>query len=484
MLKAGMKEDPIHILVLDDEESLRWVIGKTLNQPDYRVHFAASAEEAVGVMATHPVAFALVDVNLPGASGLSFLERQREVNPDLLVAIITGEGTMDTAISAMKMGAFDYLTKPFDIEEIESLTERAVQAIRRSQQHPHSPDPQRQGEPGPHELIGRGQKIREIHKSIGRVAGSDLTVLILGESGTGKELIARAVHRHSQRHTQPFLAVNCAAIPRELLEAELFGYEKGAFTGAVERKLGKLETAGEGTLFLDEIGDMPLELQAKLLRVLQEREFQRVGGVTILPVRARIIAATNRNLGEEVEQGHFRGDLFYRINAFTIQSSPLRELKEDIPLLIEHFFQAFARRVGQLPPRLTAEAMACLTGYPWPGNVRELENVIKSLVITTPTTLIDVSGLPANLRGNDDSAGPDRQFEKTVLEAWRGVVKHYCDGEKSGLLARVANHLERPLIRQVLMETGWNQVRTAKVLGINRNTLRTKMQHLGISRPR
>jgi two-component system, NtrC family, nitrogen regulation response regulator GlnG len=478
------ERDLIHILVLDDEESIRWVIGKTIIDPGSRLHFADSAEAAARLLEHQPVDFALVDINLPGEDGLTFLEQQRQRHPDLLVAVITGESTMHNAVTAMKLGAFDYLTKPFDIEEIEALAQRAMQTIRQGRRHrPGAASVAAAAARAPAEgelIIGRSRAVREVHKAIGRVAPSDLTVLILGESGTGKELIARAIHQHSLQAGQPFVGVNCAAIPRDLLEAELFGYEKGAFTGAVERKAGKLEAAGGGTIFLDEIGDMSLELQVKLLRVLQEREFQRVGGLQTIPLRARVITATNQSLEQAVATGRFRQDLFYRINAFTLRAAPLREIREDVPLLSEHFLRRYAEKLGAPPRTLTPEAITRLTAHDWPGNVRELENVIKSLVITARSAVIDADDLPRNIAGEGAPADLDQAFEETVLKTWRPVIRAYCADGGSGLLQRAEAHLERPLIRQVLAELGWNQVRAAKVLGINRNTLRAKIQALGI----
>lgn len=478
-----MESDPVHILVVDDEESIRWVIGKTLTEPGYNLHFAESAEEAGLIIESQPIDFALVDVNLPGEDGLSFLSTQRERRPELLMAVITGQGSMDTAVTAMKLGAFDYLTKPFDIEEIEELVRRAIRTIRQGRRHPPGPVAQRVPQGGDDLIVGKSREVREIHKAIGQVAGSDLTVLILGESGTGKELIAKAIHHHSPQSGQPFVAVNCAAIPHDLLEAELFGHEKGAFTGALERKAGRLEAAGTGTMFLDEIGDMSMDLQAKLLRVLQEREFQRVGGLDTLPLRARVIAATNQGLEAAVREGRFRHDLFYRINAFTIHSAPLREIRGDIPLLCGHIMRRYGEKLGVVPHTVSAEAMEQLRAYDWPGNVRELENVMKSLLITVRAPVIDVSDLPRNITGNSGAPGLDDAFEESVLQTWQATIRTYCEEERSGLLQRASERLERPLIRQVLAETRWNQVRTAKVLGINRNTLRTKIRALGIRKP-
>ena len=482
-------QEPIRILVLDDEESIRWVIEKTLGDSHYALHFADSAEEGIRLMEHQPIDLALVDLHLPGDDGWSFLQRQQERFPNLLVTIITGQSTMQNAVRAMKLGAFDYLIKPFDIDEIESLVERAAQTIRATRRYPahKGAEPKAAGgleAGGPEEpIIGKSRSVREIYKAIGRVAESDLTVLILGESGTGKELVARAIHHHSRRSGRPFVAVNCAAIPRDLLESELFGHERGAFTGALERKIGKIEVARGGTLFLDEIGDLPPELQGKLLRVLQELEFQRVGGTETIRVNARVLAATNQNLREKVGQGGFREDLYYRIGGFAIVCDPLRERREDIPPLIEHFLRKGVRELG-LPSRaLAPEAVRALQDYPWPGNVRELENVVKSLMITAPSALIGLPDLPRNISGTVDPGDPGRTFEQAVLRLWGPTIQDYCQNGKSDLLRGVQAHLERPLIRQVLMQTGWNQVKTARILGINRNTLRAKMQMLSIRVP-
>ncbi len=475
--------DMIDILVLDDEESIRWVIGKALGSPDCRLHFADSAEAATELLARQAMDFALVDINLPGEDGLTFLEEQKRRTPDMVMAVITGEGSMNNAITAMKLGAFDYITKPFDIDEIEDLVTRATQTIRRGRKHRRPPEFHPARGNGEDLIVGQSRPIQEIHKAIGKVAPSDLTVLILGESGTGKELIARAIHQHSHRASHPFMAVNCAAIPRDLLESELFGHEKGAFTGAVARKMGKLEAAGEGTLFLDEIGDMPLELQAKLLRVFQELEFQRVGSLSTLSLAARVIAATNQSLEDAAREGSFRHDLYYRINAFTIHAEPLRQMREDIPLLCHHFMRLYGEKLGISLPAITPEAEQSLAGYDWPGNARELENVIKSLMITTRTPLIDLADLPRNIAGDPAGGGAanlDDGFAEAVLQTWLGEIRAYCGEDRTGLLQRAGDALERPLITQVLRETGWNQVRTARVLGINRNTLRTRMQALGI----
>ncbi|MBI4081852.1 MAG: sigma-54-dependent Fis family transcriptional regulator [Candidatus Lambdaproteobacteria bacterium] len=477
----SVQPEPIHILVLDDEESIRWVIGKTLNQPRYKLHFAGSAEQAARLVEQHPIDFALVDINLPGDDGFSFLTRERQRHPELLMAIMTGEGTMNNAVTAMKLGAFDYVTKPFDIDEVEALVSRAAQAIVLRRRHRGDAATLAPGGPAEDVIIGKSRSVREIYKAIGRVAATELTVLILGESGTGKELIARSIHQHSRHGEHPFIAVNCAAIPRDLLEVELFGHEKGAFTGAGDRRAGKFEGAGKGTVFLDEIGDMSLDLQAKMLRVLQEREFQRVGGLETLRLEARIVAATNQSIRESTAAGAFREDLYYRLSAFTIVSEPLRERRADIPLLVEHFLRKGTRELG-LPARaITREAMARLTEYGWPGNVRELENTVKSLMILTGAPVIDVGDLPRNVLGQPGEPGAE-SAEQALGRLFAPQIEDYCEHGRTGLLQAVHAQVERPLIRKVMLKTGWNQVQAATILGINRNTLRTRLHALGLAK--
>ena len=480
VMADAKKNSRLEVLVLDDEESIRWVIKKTFGGNEYKLHFAESAEQALQILAKYPIAFAVVDINLPGADGLHFLEQQSAQRPELLISIITGQGSMHNAITAMKLGAFDFLTKPFDIEELEALFKQSARAVRQALKPNRALESGAAGGIQEGAIIGASRAMAEIFKRIGQVSDSDVSVLILGESGTGKELIARALHQHSRRSGEPFLAVNCAAIPRELLEAELFGHEQGAFTGAREQKAGRLEAARGGTLFLDEIGDMSLELQAKLLRVLQEKEFQRVGGLRTLSLRARVVAATNQALERAVADGRFRADLFYRINTVTLCLPPLSERAEDIPPLVHHFLRTTAERLGTPGRGITPAALSVLVDYSWPGNVRELENVVKSLLIMSRTPVIDAEDLPRNLVPETHSPDPGKNFEKSLLHHWQGTINDYCEKEQQGLLPLLQSHLERPLILQVLARTRWNQLKTASVLGINRNTLRSKMQALGI----
>ena len=323
--------------------------------------------------------------------------------------------------------------------------------------------------------------MRELFKSIGRVASTELTVLIQGESGTGKELIAKTIHQHSNR-MGPFVAINCAAIPSELLESELFGHEKGAFTGAVERKRGKLEQAGNGTLFLDEIGDMPLKLQSKLLRVLQERQFERIGGQELLTTNMRVIAATHRDLEQLMQQEQFRTDLYYRLNVFPLSIPPLRERVEDLPLLVEHFLKRGAREMAVGSKSLSPEAMDALKRYPWPGNVRELENTLKSLMITNVSNFISLDSFPGHLMKKGKPVQQSGNLEEWIEDKIAPLVREGIDKNTDSLMQEVLHKVERPLLKLLLEETGWNQQKTSKLLGINRNTLRKKIETLRIRR--
>ncbi len=471
----------IQILIIDDEQSIRWVLEQTLSRLGYTPHLTESAEDARKIMESTAIDIAFIDINLPGQDGLSFMEDALKQCPDLLAIVITGQSTMYNTITAMKLGAYDYLAKPFDIEDVETLIEQATQVIGSSRRNRKEASSFKRdaGET----LVGNTKIMHSLYKAIGRVAPTDLTVLILGESGTGKELIARSIHQHSARSDQPFIALNCAAIPSELLESELFGHEKGAFTGAVERKKGKLELANSGTLFLDEIGDMPLKLQSKLLRVLQEKTFERVGGHEIIETNMRVIAATHQNLEQRIEDGQFRTDLYYRLNVFSMYLPPLRERRDDIPLLVEHFLRKGAHELAICNKRFAADAMEELKRYHWPGNVRELENVIKSLMITNVTETITMENLPHNiLKQRPNVEEGEALLEDIVYQHIKPVVAEYVKQGGETLMDLIIPQVERPLLRLTLEQTKWNQNRSAKILGINRNTLRKKIEVLGLQK--
>jgi two-component system nitrogen regulation response regulator GlnG len=354
------------ILVADDEESMRWVLSKALKKKGFAVDLAGDGDEALRLIQTNAYDLAILDIKMPGLSGLELLDRVRELESDLLVVIMTAEASMKNAVEAMKRGAYDYITKPFDLDVIDAIVEKVTRAREMTSQVTHLKEELKERYQPEKTIIGNSPAMREVYKMIGKVAPSDITVLIQGESGTGKELIARAIHFNSKRLGKPFIALNCAAIPKELLESELFGFEKGAFTGAVERKLGKFEQANGGTIFLDEIGDMPLDLQAKILRVLQEREVTRTGGNQSIIVDVRIVAATNQDLEEKVRRKEFREDLFYRLNVVPIQLAPLRERTDDIPPLVDYFLKKSCAEMDTSLKRCSPEALRHLTSYSWP----------------------------------------------------------------------------------------------------------------------
>ncbi len=469
----------IHILILDDEQSIRWVLEQTLSRLGHSLHLAETAEDAREILNRYPIDLALIDINLPDQDGLSFMEAALQANSSLLAIVITGQSTMYNTITAMKLGAYDYLSKPFDIDEVETMVRQAIQAVNNNRSAKKAFDPMVKRE-RTELLVGSSKSMRDLYKAIGRVSPTDLTVLILGESGTGKELVARSIHQHSSRSGRPFIAINCAAIPSELLESELFGHEKGAFTGATERKKGKLELANAGTLFLDEIGDMPLKLQSKLLRVLQEKTFERVGGHELITTDMRVIAATHRNLELLIEDSMFRSDLYYRLNVFSMYIPPLRERREDIPLLVEHFLRKGQQELAICNKIVAPNAMEELQRYNWPGNVRELENVIKSLMITNVTETITHDTLPRNISQHHPRVENDDSLEDMVYQKIKPVVTEYIRQGGDALMDLVMPQVERPLLRLTLEQTKWNQNRSSKILGINRNTLRKKIELLGL----
>ena len=465
------------ILVADDEDSLRWVLEKGLRGVGYDVTSVKDGEEAVRVFEAQPFDLVFLDVRMPGLDGLTALERIRDLRPDVYVIVMTAHGSMDTAIKAMQRGAYDYLNKPFDLDEVLLLSERALAASRLTQEVARL----RTGLAEVREfsaLIGRHPRMQDVYKTIGRIAGTDVTVLLRGESGTGKELVARAIHHYSRRSGRPFVAVSCAAIPGTLLESEMFGHERGAFTDAKERRLGKFELAHGGTLYLDEIGDTPVDLQTKLLRALQERTIERVGGHESIAIDVRVLAATNRDLEALMKEGRFREDLYYRLNVVTVNLPPLRERRRDIPLLVEHFL---AKHVEQLGERGVApEALDRLVGYDWPGNVRELENVVQRAMVMATAGVILPEHLPIGPVSAAASVAVDATLEEIIERKLMECVRGLRERSSANLYDLVVGLVEKPLLRAVLRETSGNQVRAAQILGINRNTLRKKLTEHGI----
>jgi two-component system nitrogen regulation response regulator GlnG len=470
------------IIVADDEESMRWVLSKALRKKGFTVDLAKDGDEALKLVQENNYDLAIFDIKMPGISGLELLDRVRELKSDILMVIMTAEASMKNAVEAMKRGAYDYITKPFDLDVIDAIVEKVNRAREMTSQVTLLKEELKDRYQLEKNIIGNSPAMRDIYKIIGKVAPSDVTVLIQGESGTGKELIARAIHFNSKRLGKPFIALNCAAIPKELLESELFGFEKGAFTGAIERKLGKFEQANGGTIFLDEIGDMPLDLQSKILRVIQEKEITRTGGNQNISVDLRIVAATNQDLEEKVAQKTFREDLYYRLNVVPIRLVPLRERTEDITLLVDYFLTKICTELDTPAKNCDSAAYQLLTSYAWPGNVRELENTIKRAIILSSDPLltpIDFPGLRMQ-KGGERTHNEEISLEGLVDVKLRSCFTNMDKMESGDVYSMVLGQVERPLIRFVLEKTRGNQVRAADILGINRNTLRKKIQELGI----
>jgi two-component system nitrogen regulation response regulator GlnG len=471
------------ILVADDEESIRWVLSKSLTKQGFQVDLAGDGQEALLMSRKQTYDLAVLDIKMPGLSGLELLSKFQEECPRALVIIMTAESSMKNAVEAMKRGAYDYLTKPFDLDTLDAIIYKAQKAADVTAEVSLLKQEIKQHYQLDRTIIGQSQPMQRIYKILGKIAPSDVTVLIYGESGTGKELIARAIHFNSPRLGKPFIALNCAAIPRELLESELFGHEKGAFTGATDRKVGKFEQAKDGTLFLDEIGDMPLELQAKLLRVLQEKEITRTGGSATIQVNARIVAATNQDLKEKVQNKEFREDLYYRLNVVPLELPPLRERREDIPSLVDFFLAKAHEDYGTAATGLTKEAMTLLCNFAWPGNVRELENIIQRAALLSPDALLNAADFPSLAVGHV-SSGNNASLEGLINQKLQSALAQIDLQDMNNLYDMVLHQMERPLINIVLEKTRGNQVKAAEVLGINRNTLRKKIQMLNIAAKR
>ncbi|RME40467.1 MAG: nitrogen regulation protein NR(I) [Deltaproteobacteria bacterium] len=469
------------ILIADDEDSIRWVLERSLTRQGYLVDAVEDGRKAWDCFCRQTYDMAILDIRMPGIDGLELLERMQAERPETLVVIMTAETSMKNAVEAMKMGAYDYLPKPFDLDEVDALLLKAAKASRISTKVRQLEDQLRDSYRLEKNLIGSSTAMQELFKLIGRVAPSNATVLIKGESGTGKELVARAIHFHSPRLAKPFVAINCAAIPHDLLESELFGHEKGAFTGAVERRQGKFEQAHGGTLFLDEIGDMPLELQVKLLRVLQEREVTRTGGSRSIPVDVRIVAATNQDLEARIQNGQFREDLYYRLNVVPIRIPPLRDRREDIPDLVDFFLGKARDELKVGTKACSKKALELLQRHDWPGNVRELENCIMRAALLSPDPVLTPADFPELLTGRSTGRKRDESLEELIENKLRQSLGPVQDIEElENLYELVLHQMERPLLRIVLEKTRGNQLKAADILGINRNTLRKKIQTLGL----
>lgn len=469
------------VLVVDDEESIRWVLSKALTRQGLKVDVADCGESARNFLHENQYDLAMIDIKMPDISGLDLLDEILVSHPTLFIIMMTAESSMQNAVEAMKRGAYDYITKPFDLDALEAIILEAQKNIisddtTTAKQRQPTPDSS-----GKRSIIGNSAPMQEVYKLLGKVSNSDITVLITGESGTGKELIARAVHHNSKRTEKPFVALNCAAIPHELLESELFGFEKGSFTGANERKIGKFEQANGGTIFLDEIGDMPLDLQTKLLRVLQEKEITRTGGSQPIPINVRIVAATNKVLEACVADKSFREDLYYRLNVLPLELPPLRERTEDIPLLVEFFIQKANSEFNSEINHCSDKAMSTLVKHSWPGNIRELENTIQRACLLSQGNTLRASDFPHLEHNKDQDKQEDCALESLIENKLRTSLAQRDIVEINDLYEMVLHQMERPLIQIILDKTRGNQVRAAEVLGINRNTLRKKIHILGIS---
>jgi DNA-binding NtrC family response regulator len=462
------------ILVVDDEANLRRVLTAQLVRDGYEVHAAEDGEDGLAMLREHHIDLVITDLRMPRMDGMELLRQALRLEPELPVVMLTAHGTVDNAVEALKTGAFDYITKPFDQVEVRTIVRKALRARDLAGTEATREEP-RGGAGARFGIIGESDAILAVYAILERVADTPTTVLITGESGTGKELVARALHDNSSRKDKPFIKVNCAAIPKELVESELFGYERGAFTGAVTSKPGRFELASGGTLFLDEIAEIPVEMQVKLLRVLQESEFERVGGIKTIRVDVRLVAATNRDLKREIAAGAFREDLYYRLNVVPIALPALRERIGDIPLLALHFVDKFNARLKKSVVGVESDATDRLVAYGWPGNIRELENVLERAILFCDTQRVRAQDLPVEVRDGLDAA--PRSVPPSVPVPGAGAAP--ADGLKEQVKAAMSR-LERELIVRALDQTGGNVTHAARLLKISRKGLQLKMKELGL----
>ncbi len=464
------------ILIVDDEEQLRTSFKKLLKEEGYEAVAAATGEEAITVIKKNSPDLVMMDVRMPGMNGLDAFKIIHKIKPRLPVIIMTAYSTTDTAIEAINLGAFDYVLKPFDIPNILSLIENALKSCRfMRRQVEMDAQPENSSSDA---IIGKSAAIQEVYKAIGRAAPTDATVLIRGESGTGKELVARAIYQHSLRAEKPFLVINCVAIPGTLLESELFGYEKGAFTGASASRVGKIEQANNGTLFLDEIGDMPVSLQSKILRLIQEKSIERLGGCAATPVDVRIIAATNKNLEQAIADGTFREDLYFRLNVVNIQLPPLRNRKGDVPLLVEYFLSRYSRGMNIDNPGITKNSIGKLENYSWPGNIRELANIVQKALIFSRGYPINEDNIVKAIQVQEaGTAMGTGKSEKTISEWIKNALK---SGPNDNLFVNLVNNFSSMIISEALVLSGGNKSKAAKMLGLSRPTLQSKIEKYGV----
>jgi len=463
------------VLIIDDEPNVLYSLETALEVGDWEVVTAPTGRGGVAAVPDEQPDVVLLDVRLPDLGGLEAFDLIRAADPRLPVVIMTAFTSTGTAIEAMKRGAFEYLLKPVDLGQLQDVLGRAA-AQRRMQAVPAVLGGDAVGDADTDQVVGRSPAIQEVYKAIGRLAPQDVTVLIVGESGTGKELVARALYQHSKRANKPFVAINCAAIPEALLESELFGHERGAFTGADRQRLGKFEQADGGTLFLDEIGDMTPATQAKVLRLLQEQRFERVGGNRVIAADVRVIAATNCDLDAMVAAGTFRQDLLYRLNGFVVPLPPLRNRPDDVPLLADYFIRLSNPRLGKQVRAVAPDALDLIARHPWPGNVRELQNVIRYAVIQAVGDTVTTDCLPTSIRGA--AANPPARADDPHRDISRLVQTLLADGADE-IYRKVLTAVDRIVLGDVLRHVGRNQVQASELLGISRTTLRAKLQALG-----
>jgi len=456
------------VWVIDDDRSIRWVFEKALSREGIPFKTFGVAQEALAELEHDAPQVLVSDIRMPGTSGLELLQNVKEKHPQLPVIIMTAYSDLESAVAAFQGGAFEYLPKPFDVDQAVDLIRRAVGESMRE-------EGTEENAPGSPEILGQAPSMQEVFRAIGRLSNSGATVLITGESGSGKELVARALHRHSPRAAQPFVAINTAAMPKDLLESELFGHERGAFTGAQAMRRGRFEQAEGGTLFLDEIGDMAPDLQTRLLRVLSDGQFYRVGGHQPLKANVRVIAATHQDLDARVREGTFREDLYHRLNVIRLRLPSLRDRREDIPLLARHFLAKSARDLGVEAKRLTENAMNYLAAQDWPGNVRQLENVCHWLTVMAPAQAVDVGDLPPELRMAGAAAG-----EAHWTAALRSAAEKALIRGESQIMDALTREFEKTLIAKALEHTGGRRIEAATLLGIGRNTITRKIAELGI----
>jgi nitrogen regulation protein NR(I) len=464
------------ILIIDDDDQLRKSFYKLLSEEGYTAEGAASGEAGLEIIQSQSPDLVIVDIRLPGMNGLETFEAIHALEPKIPVIVMTAYGTTETAIEAIKMGAFDYILTPFEIPAMLAVINQALEAgrfMRTPVLIDVSPE-----EASKEAIVGRSKRMQDVYKAIGRVSTADATVLIRGESGTGKELVARAIYLHSLRAGKPFLVINCVAIPENLLESELFGYEKGAFTGAAHRRVGKIEQANGGTVFLDEIGDMPFSIQAKILRLLQEKSIERLGGRETIPVDVRILAATNRDLEVALAEGRFREDLYYRLRVVTISLPPLRERQDDIPLLTNFFISRHASELGMDNPGITRDAVTTLTANQWPGNVRELSNTIQKALIFSRGAPIRAEDVIQALGGEKVTRESDSRATEDIIRCWMRTTMTSEDGKHT--FEKIMDHFAGILIGEALNLTAGNRSQAAKLLGLSRPTLNSKIEKHGL----